>query len=56
MAKCSSAHPVAGKVYALYSNGDSVAGRDNKIDLLNDQFTNETKTIYKFEGMYCVPS
>ncbi|KAH7099235.1 glycosyl hydrolase [Auriculariales sp. MPI-PUGE-AT-0066] len=40
-----------GKTYAMYSNGDSAVGRDNKIDLLNDQFTDEAQTVYKFEDI-----
>ncbi|KZV89385.1 Arabinanase/levansucrase/invertase [Exidia glandulosa HHB12029] len=40
-----------GKAYTLYSNGDSAVGRDNKIDLLNADFTNQTETIYKFNDI-----
>ncbi|QRV90966.1 glycoside hydrolase family 43 protein [Ceratobasidium sp. AG-Ba] len=37
-----------GKVYSLYSNGDGAAAHDNKITLLNDNFTLPSKEIYTF--------
>lgn len=37
-----------GKVYTLYSNGDSVAAHDNKITLLDENFTQPLEEVYTF--------
>jgi hypothetical protein len=39
-----------GKVYSLYSNGDGAAAHDNKITLLNDNFTQPLREVYTFYG------
>jgi hypothetical protein len=39
-----------GKVYTLYSNGDSDPAHDNKITLLNDNYTRPLKEVYTFYG------
>ncbi|KAF8679707.1 Glycosyl hydrolases family 43, partial [Rhizoctonia solani] len=37
-----------GKVYTLYSNGDSDPAHDNKITLLNENYTQPLKEVYTF--------
>lgn len=37
--------------YALYSNGDSAAGRDVIISGINEERTNLTEVIYTFQGI-----
>ncbi|KIY64232.1 carbohydrate-binding module family 35 protein [Cylindrobasidium torrendii FP15055 ss-10] len=37
-----------GDTYALYSNGDSVAGRDDFISKMNEEKTNLTEVVYTF--------
>ena len=39
-----------GDAYALYSNGDSAAGRDVVISSINEDKTNLTEVIYTFPG------
>ncbi|ELU41433.1 importin alpha subunit [Rhizoctonia solani AG-1 IA] len=43
-----------GKVYTLYSNGDSDPAHDNKITLLNENYTQPLKEVYTFYGRLAI--